>query len=114
MKQNLSELKKEFGAVNFDGETYTLAEQAYMTGRVLTEYAEDGRYTDYDIIEYQAAAYRADGTPCFVRWHHAIAKPEYMQDGSELPWRSTIYTYEAEECDYNWGDVHDITDRDEE
>ena len=114
MKQNLSELKKEFGAVELGGETYTLAEQAYMTGRVLTEYAEDGRYTDYDIIEYQAAAYRADGTPCFVRWHHAVAAEGIDPEEIDIPWRSTVYAYEAEECDYNWDDVHDIADRDED
>jgi hypothetical protein len=96
-----------FGTIEHNGKTITLAEQAYPTSRLMNEYGSDLQYQgdgDTYMDEWAASGYTENGEKVKVIWHFKIAREGIESEGA--------YSSETLPEDYDWDDVHSVKNDD--
>lgn len=102
-KINLAKLEDEFSSIVHAGQKIILAEQAYITNRVMTEYPDDLQYNGDGpayMIEYKADGFKSDGTPVTVTWHFKVMREDVSEEESAEV--EGAYSYDTPEDCYDW------------
>lgn len=113
MNRNLETFDQKYGSVKYQGQTIVLAEQAYETGRLLTEYPDCQQYQGDGktyMTEWQALGYRLNGTPVRVRWHFEILRKTQDDFDEPQPLSQAPYLSDTEPEYYDWDNVYDVMD----
>lgn len=93
----------DYGTITHNGNTITLTNQAYLTNRVLTEYADDLQYNgsgDSYMTEWAAAGIDEAGQSVRVYWHFEVAREDKTVVGD--------YDYNTEADGYDWDNVYAV------
>lgn len=82
---------KNYGTVTFEGKTYTLTNDAYLSNRVFPGGWNDATDGEEYTSEWEAPAMDNDGNEFLVVWQFSATKGEEPEDDSDWPWGDDGY-----------------------